>query len=72
MTEAEMSRLADMIVERLTMRDAELVTTEQAARMLGVHPATIRRNKDKFRCTKIGDKKQGRLRFVKESLKRGC
>ena len=70
MSEQEMERLTDMIVEKLTLRSQELVTTEQAARILGVSPATIRRNKDKYRHCKIGNEKQGRLRFLKESLTR--
>lgn len=57
-------------VAKIIKRDElpELVTTEQAASILGISPARMRQIKDKFPHVKKGTDKQGKLLFSKKAL----
>jgi tRNA U34 5-carboxymethylaminomethyl modifying enzyme MnmG/GidA len=57
-------------VAKILKRDElpDLVTTEQAARILGITPSRMRQIKDKFPHMKKGADKQGKLLFVKSKL----
>lgn len=68
LTENEITRIAIKVVELLRRYDDEMVTTEEAAKLLGVSPGTVRRNKDKYHHTKTGDGRSARLLFKKSSL----
>lgn len=68
LSEYDINRIAIRVVELLRRYDDEMVTTEEAAKILGVTPGTVRRNKGKYVHTKTGDGKQGRLMFAKSSL----
>lgn len=68
LTDNEINRIALKVVELLRKYDDEMVTTEEAAKILGVSPGTMRRNKDKFVHTKTGDAKTCRILFQKSSL----
>lgn len=46
----------------------EWLTTEEAAAILHISPRTLRNNKDRYPHTKVGDKKQGQLRFLRKGL----
>ncbi len=46
----------------------ELVTTEEAAKILGITPNSMRKIKDRFPHIKGGENKQGKLLFVKDAL----
>lgn len=50
--------------------DKDLISCAEAARMLGVTTQTMRLNKTKYRHTKVGDEKQGRLLFVRQDIER--
>lgn len=47
-----------------------LVTTEEAAKMLGISTRRLRQIKHKFGYVKAGDSKQGRLMFDADRLHR--
>ena len=50
-------------------RQPDMVTTKEAAAMLGIKPQRMRQIKDKFRYTKKGDgEKQGQLMFLKSDI----
>ena len=72
MSDREMRKLARLIAEELATvlkpKD-NLLTTEEAAKVLGVKPATLRRNKDRYPHVKAGYGSQGRLMFKREGLK---
>lgn len=57
-------------VARLLRRDElpDMVTTEEAAGILGITPSRMRQIKDKFPHAKKGDKMQGKLLFRKADL----
>lgn len=57
-------------VARLLRRDEmpDLVTTEEAASILGITPSRMRQIKDKFPHTKRGSNMQGKLMFRKADL----
>jgi uncharacterized protein (DUF2461 family) len=46
----------------------EMVTTEEAARILNITPDWLRHIKDRFPHIKTGDTKQGKLLFVRDAL----
>lgn len=68
LSENDINRIAVKVVELLRRFDDEMVTTEEAARILGVSTGTMRRNKDKFQHIKTGDGRSGRLLFRRSSL----
>ncbi len=49
-------------------KEPEMVSTEEAARILSISPDRLRRIKDRFPHTKAGDNKQGKLLFVRSAL----
>jgi len=57
-------------IRRQQEQDAapEMVTTVEAARILGVTPQTMRRNAHKYPHVKGGEHKQGQLLFVRDAL----
>ena len=46
----------------------EMVTTEEAARMLGITPGRMRQIKNRFPHTKSGECRQGKLLFKRDSI----
>lgn len=54
-----------------TKEQPKLVTTEEAAKILGISADRLRHIKDQFPHTKGGDSKQGRLLFVRDALLKG-
>lgn len=60
--------LAKALARELAHGSQELVTCAEAARMLGVSQQTMRLNKSKYRHTKVGDSKQGRLMFDRRDI----
>lgn len=46
----------------------DLVTTAEAAHILGITPGRMRQIADRYPHTKRSDQKQGRLMFVKSAL----
>lgn len=68
-------RSIDALVEALRNRpgaaspDGDMITTEEAARLLKVSPATVRRNKSLYPHVKEGSgSSQGRLLFSKKEI----
>ena len=63
-------KVAVIVAKRLREQQdvPEMVTTEEAARILGVTPGTMRRNAHKYPHVKGGDNKQGKLLFVRGAL----
>lgn len=63
-------KVALIVEKRLREKEVfpDLVSTEEAARILGVTPRTMRMNKDKYKYTKTGDNMQGKLLFERKSL----
>ncbi len=57
--------VANVLEER---RKPRLVTTEEAAKTLGISPTHLRRIKDRFGYVKIGDGQRGKLRFNADTL----
>lgn len=55
--------------EEVDLYNEEWVTTEEAAKILCISPKTLRSNKDRFPHTKVGDNKQGKLRFLRRGLR---
>lgn len=49
----------------------EMVSAEEAARILGISTSYLRNIKDRFRYVKSGGSSMGRLLFEKESLMEG-
>ena len=71
LTDSEIERIAKRVVELLCSQQAadhDLLTTEEAARLLKVTPQTMRRNKDNYPHIKYGDNEQGQLRFLKSGI----
>lgn len=48
--------------------EEEMVTTKEAARILGITPGRMRQIADQYPHVKRGESKQGKLLFVKKSL----
>lgn len=66
-------KIAFLVEKRLGERlkeqqQKELVTTEEAARILGITADRLRHIKDRFPHVKGGDNRQGKLLFVRDSL----
>lgn len=49
-------------------KDPELVSTEEAARILNITPDRLRHTKEKYPHVKQGENKQGKLLFVRDAL----
>ena len=64
--------VADQVVKKLAgvrnVSDSQYVNSVEAARILGVSPNYLRAVKDKYPHIKAGDRKQGRIMFLRESL----
>ena len=60
--------IAEEVVRLLQEKDDEFVSSEEAAKILGVTPAWLRRTKHKYPHLKQGDDKRGRLLFQKAAL----
>jgi hypothetical protein len=58
-------RLDERLKER---QQADLVTTEEAARILGITPDRLRHIKNRFPHVKGGEKQQGKLLFKRDAL----
>ena len=58
------------IVKQLKGKDVEpdVVSTEEAARILGITPDRLRRIKDRFSYSKAGGSSQGKLLFKRSTL----
>ncbi len=68
----DVSRKISLLVER-RLRERldtapEMVTTEEAARILKITPDRLRHIKDRFPHTKSGSKQQGKLLFKRDAL----
>ena len=63
-------KVAVIVAKRLREQEdtPEMVTTTEAARILGVTPQTMRRNQHKYPHVKGGENKQGKLLFVRDAL----
>lgn len=48
--------------------DSEMVSTKEAATILGITPARLRQIADRFPHIKQGNNKQGKLLFLKRAL----
>lgn len=48
--------------------DSEMVSTKEAATILGITPARLRQISDRFPHIKQGNNKQGKLLFLKRAL----
>lgn len=48
--------------------EEEMVTTKEAARILGITPGRMRQIANRYPHVKRGESKQGKLLFVKKSL----
>lgn len=48
--------------------ESEYVDTEEAARILGMSPTYLRSVKDRYPHIKVGNTKQGRIMFRRDSL----
>ena len=57
--------VADIMLQRQT---PDLCTTSEAAKILGISPAYLRRIADRYPHVKQGEGKQARLMFRKEAL----
>ena len=62
--------LAKAIAHELKGNQEQLISCAEAARLLVVSPQTMRLNKDKYRHTKVGDSRQGRLLFDRQDIER--
>ena len=58
-------RVANIMLQRQT---PDLCTTSEAAKILGISPAYLRRIADRYPHVKQGEGKQARLLFRKEAL----
>lgn len=64
-------RAALIIVRKLKKQieqPPEMVTTSEAAQILGISPGRMRKIADRFPHIKQGDSKQGKLLFVRKAL----
>ena len=64
-------RTAVIVIKKLKEQQddvPEMVTTEEAARILNVTPGHMRRIQHKFPHIKSGENKQGKLLFVRDAL----
>ena len=60
--------IAEEIVKIMRSKDTELITTEEAAKILGVTPSWLRKIKGKYPHVKKGDNDRGRLLFDKKAI----
>lgn len=75
---SSIARLADALAPRVAVimmqkmksdpTQEEWVDTKTAAQILGIKPATLRKNLAKYTHIKSGDKQQGNLRFLRADL----
>ena len=78
MNKKEMNEIVDLIANRVVDRvlnaigksaeEPEYITSAQAARILGISDTYIRVIKDRFTTKKIGNSRQGRVLFRKDTL----
>ena len=69
LNQATIRAIAKEVVAMLDERHKpKLVTTEEAARMLGISASRVRQIKDRLDYVKNGDNMQGRLMFNAETL----
>lgn len=64
-------RVAKIILEQMRLKEPdeeEWLNTKEAAELLGISQGHLRRHKDEYTHTKLGDAKQGNLRFLRSSL----
>ena len=65
-------KVAMMVTKNVRKADKqggyELVTTKEAAQILGITPDRMRHIKDRFDCVKQGSGKQGKVLFRKDTL----
>lgn len=64
-------KVANLVGRRvidLMKENPDMVTTDEAAKILGITPSYLRRIKDRFPHVKSGDNKQGKLLFVRNAL----
>lgn len=68
----DLSRKVAILVEQRISRHLEkapeMVTTEEAARILNISPSRLRHIKDRFPHIKNGGNKQGKLLFIRDAL----
>ena len=57
-------------MEKELAKEPEMVSTEEAARILSISPRRLRELKDRFPHIKSGESKQGKLLFVRNALLR--
>ena len=65
------SKVAYLVYNKLQKdmaKEPEMVSTEEAAKILSISTDRLRRIKDRFPHIKVGDSKQGKLLFVRSSL----
>lgn len=68
------SKTANIILRKMKEDNEptpEMVSVKEAARILRISEAHMRRIKDQYPHMKIGDKNQGRLLFKRDSLLKG-
>jgi hypothetical protein len=69
LSSSSVERVAQRVVEILLQRQTpDLCTTSEAAKILGITPAYLRRIADRYPHIKQGEGKQARLLFRKEGL----
>ena len=64
-------KAATVVVRKLKAEDkndSEMVSTKEAAAILGITPARLRQIADRFPHIKQGNNKQGKLLFLKRAL----
>lgn len=66
-------KAATIVVSKLKAEDqvqahSQMVSTKEAAAILGITPARMRQIADRFPHIKQGNNKQGKLLFLKKSL----
>lgn len=64
-------KAATVVVRKLKAEDkndSEMVSTKEAAAILGITPARMRQIADRFPHIKQGNNKQGKLLFLKRAL----
>lgn len=69
LSSSSVERVAQRVAEILLQRQTpDLCTTSEAAKILGITPAYLRRIADRYPHVKQGEGKQARLLFRKEGL----
>ena len=68
----DVSRKVAMLVTRniknMQEQEPDMVSTEEAAQILGITPGRLRHIKDRFPHVKAGDNMQGKLLFKRDAL----